>query len=238
MDDDYDDLPVGHIETMAEDYVLLDTTEGTAPNGKPAGIDPPKHEPMPANWEVRSTPEGKIYYVNHTTRTTHWTCPKNFTDVSSKDTKGGPLPEGWEQLLDQNGRPYYADHNTRTTSWVRPNPSNEDTFRQLPRGWERRLTEDGKARLYFFFTTIAAAAVLLLLAIAAPAPVDSIGVSFDKVNFNETVTYDDLPESIDDENELENRRDVKSNIEIRTFKGAHCQTSAVFPAVGFNANYP
>lgn len=134
---------------MAEDYVLLDTTEGTAPNGKPAGIDPPKHEPMPANWEVRSTPEGKIYYVNHTTRTTHWTCPKNFTDVSSKDTKGGPLPEGWEQLLDQNGRPYYADHNTRTTSWVRPNPSNEDTFRQLPRGWERRLTEDGKARLYF-----------------------------------------------------------------------------------------
>ncbi|KAL8931730.1 MAG: hypothetical protein Q9216_007093 [Gyalolechia sp. 2 TL-2023] len=149
MNDDYGDPPVGHIETMAEDYVLLDTTERTAPNGKPAGIDPPKDESPLDEWEARRTPKGEIYYVNHTTRTTQWTRPKNFnTDISSKDIEDGPLPEGWEQG-DQLGRPYYIDHNTRTTSWVRPNPNNEDTSRPLPPCWERRWTEDGSLRLYF-----------------------------------------------------------------------------------------
>jgi hypothetical protein len=28
---------------------------------------------LPANWELRHTPEGRPYYVDHNTRTTHWT---------------------------------------------------------------------------------------------------------------------------------------------------------------------
>ncbi|KAL9023293.1 MAG: hypothetical protein Q9196_007291 [Gyalolechia fulgens] len=150
MEDDFDDLPVGHIETTAEDYVLLDNTEKTSPNGEPAGIDPPPRQPMPAKWEVKRTPEGKIYYLDHTTRTTTWTEPKSFTiNAIPNEPEEIPLPEGWEQRLDPAERPYYVDHNTRTTSWIRPDPSNKDTFRPLPRGWDRRLTEDGRARLYY-----------------------------------------------------------------------------------------
>ncbi|KAL8931731.1 MAG: hypothetical protein Q9216_007094, partial [Gyalolechia sp. 2 TL-2023] len=91
-----------------------------------------------------------------------------------------------------------------------------------------------------FLTTIAAVAVLLPLAIAAPAPTDSTDLGFEKLYLNDTVTYDDLIEvdSNDDENELEKRKVTKSNIEIRTFKGAHCQASAVVHRIGFNANYP
>ncbi|KAL8934260.1 MAG: hypothetical protein Q9211_005329, partial [Gyalolechia sp. 1 TL-2023] len=92
-----------------------------------------------------------------------------------------------------------------------------------------------------FLTIITAVTVLLPFAIAAPAPVDSSDVSFDDVSFNKTVTYDDLSEAVpdvDDENELEKRRVVQSSIEIRTFKGLHCQASAVVHKVGFNAEYP
>lgn len=150
MNDDWDDPPIGHIETTVDDYVLIDTTEKTAPNGKPAGADPPKTKPLPADWELKKTPEGNIYYVNHTTRTTHWTYPEIITtDVTPKDTETEPLPDGWEQRFAENQEPYYVDHNTRTTTWVRPDPTIKDTFRRLPSGWERRWTEDGRKRLYF-----------------------------------------------------------------------------------------
>ncbi|KAI4185457.1 MAG: hypothetical protein L6R41_004126 [Letrouitia leprolyta] len=150
MNDDWDDPPLGHIETMVDDYVYLDTTERTAPNGKPASVDPPPAKPLPGKWELKRTPEGDIYYVNHTTQTTHWTCEEILTtDNFFKDSEVKPLPEGWEQRLDENQNPYYVDHNTRSTTWVRPDPSNKDTFRRLPSGWERRYTEDGRRRLYY-----------------------------------------------------------------------------------------
>ena len=32
-------------------------------------------EPLPSGWEARLTPNGKIYYANHSTRMTQWTRP-------------------------------------------------------------------------------------------------------------------------------------------------------------------
>ncbi|CAH8604908.1 unnamed protein product [Schistosoma margrebowiei] len=65
---------------------------------------------LPPGWEVKYTSEGRIYYVDHLTKTTTWCKPT-------------PLPPGWERRRDNVGRVYYIDHNTRTTTWLCPNPT-------------------------------------------------------------------------------------------------------------------
>ncbi|XP_060041244.1 NEDD4-like E3 ubiquitin-protein ligase WWP2 isoform X2 [Erinaceus europaeus] len=60
---------------------------------------------LPAGWEQRELPSGRVYYVDHNTKTTTWERP---------------LPPGWEKRTDPRGRFYYVDHNTRTTTWQRP----------------------------------------------------------------------------------------------------------------------
>ncbi|XP_006860264.1 PREDICTED: NEDD4-like E3 ubiquitin-protein ligase WWP2 [Chrysochloris asiatica] len=60
---------------------------------------------LPAGWEQRELPSGRVYYVDHNTKTTTWERP---------------LPPGWEKRTDPQGRFYYVDHNTRTTTWQRP----------------------------------------------------------------------------------------------------------------------
>eukprot|EP00729_Bicosta_minor_P011256 gene11256-957_t len=65
---------------------------------------------LPQGWEKRTDNSGRTYYVDHTTRTTHWKLPPSHAK----------LPEGWEMRQDQRGRTYYVDHNTRSTTWERP----------------------------------------------------------------------------------------------------------------------
>src|SRR5258708_6871294 len=40
---------------------------------------------LPAGWEERHTPEGRPYYVNHTTRTTTWVDPRRQTTPQRRD---------------------------------------------------------------------------------------------------------------------------------------------------------
>ncbi|KAM6177220.1 NEDD4-like E3 ubiquitin-protein ligase WWP2 [Erethizon dorsatum] len=65
----------------------------------------PAPDALPAGWEQRELPSGRVYYVDHNTKTTTWERP---------------LPPGWEKRTDPRGRFYYVDHNTRTTTWQRP----------------------------------------------------------------------------------------------------------------------
>lgn len=60
------------------------------------------------NWEEKTDPRnGRKYYVNHTTKKTHWELPKGV--------------HVWEKGKDpQNNKPYYIDHNTRRTTWTKP----------------------------------------------------------------------------------------------------------------------
>ncbi|XP_028931030.1 NEDD4-like E3 ubiquitin-protein ligase WWP2 isoform X1 [Ornithorhynchus anatinus] len=62
-------------------------------------------EALPPGWEQRELPNGRVYYVDHNTKTTTWERP---------------LPPGWEKRVDPRGRYYYVDHNSRTTTWQRP----------------------------------------------------------------------------------------------------------------------
>uniref|UniRef100_H3CTW7 E3 ubiquitin-protein ligase n=1 Tax=Tetraodon nigroviridis TaxID=99883 RepID=H3CTW7_TETNG len=70
---------------------------------------------LPAGWEQRVLPHGRVYYVDHNTKTTTWERP---------------LPAGWEKRVDQRGRFYYVDHNTRTTTWQRPTAESVRNYQQ------------------------------------------------------------------------------------------------------------
>uniref|UniRef100_A0A8C8DZH9 E3 ubiquitin-protein ligase n=1 Tax=Oryzias sinensis TaxID=183150 RepID=A0A8C8DZH9_9TELE len=67
------------------------------------------------SWEQRVLPHGRVYYVDHNTKTTTWERP---------------LPAGWEKRVDQRGRFYYVDHNTRTTTWQRPTAESVRNYQQ------------------------------------------------------------------------------------------------------------
>uniref|UniRef100_A0A673CK11 NEDD4-like E3 ubiquitin-protein ligase WWP2 n=1 Tax=Sphaeramia orbicularis TaxID=375764 RepID=A0A673CK11_9TELE len=75
----------------------------------------PNTDTLPAGWEQRVLPHGRVYYVDHNTKTTTWERP---------------LPPGWEKRVDQRGRFYYVDHNTRTTTWQRPTAESVRNYQQ------------------------------------------------------------------------------------------------------------
>uniref|UniRef100_A0A8C7JPA9 E3 ubiquitin-protein ligase n=1 Tax=Oncorhynchus kisutch TaxID=8019 RepID=A0A8C7JPA9_ONCKI len=86
----------------------------------PAGANPDPANPTTAtelapDWEQRVLPHGRVYYVDHNTKTTTWERP---------------LPPGWEKRVDQRGRFYYVDHNTRTTTWQRPTEESVRNYEQ------------------------------------------------------------------------------------------------------------
>ncbi|XP_056271872.1 NEDD4-like E3 ubiquitin-protein ligase WWP2 isoform X1 [Pseudoliparis swirei] len=79
------------------------------------GATEPTAESLPAGWEQRVLPHGRVYYVDHNTKITTWERP---------------LPPGWEKRVDQRGRFYYVDHNTRTTTWQRPTAESVRNYQQ------------------------------------------------------------------------------------------------------------
>ncbi|KCV68463.1 hypothetical protein H696_04757 [Fonticula alba] len=110
--------------------------------------------PLPRGWEMRRTPDGRPYYVDHNTRTTHWERPvvydprnvsPDFNYLIQKPADGlamirRTLPPGWEVLL--NPRPglqyYYLNHNDRSSTWDYP---------ALPPLWEYKFNDVGT--IYF-----------------------------------------------------------------------------------------
>ena len=94
----------------------------------PARPTPP-YEELPPGWESRIDPaHGRIYFLDHNTRTTTWNPPpRNPLAVLSSNTANGydtytdvRLPFGWEVRHTYDGRLYFLNHNTRTTTWDDP----------------------------------------------------------------------------------------------------------------------
>ncbi|ORZ21534.1 hypothetical protein BCR42DRAFT_407718 [Absidia repens] len=84
--------------------------------------------PLPAGWEIRTSPEGRTYFANRNTLMTAWTDPRRQPHTST-DTEWtqlqpvssiGSLPSGWERRLTSTGRAYYVDHHTKITTWNDP----------------------------------------------------------------------------------------------------------------------
>lgn len=116
---------------------------------------------------------GRIYYVDHNTRTTTWQRPtmesvRNFEQwqsqrnqlqgamqqfnqrylysasmMSAENDPLGPLPPGWERRVDTNDRVYFVNHSTKTTQWEDPRTQGLQNEDPLPEGWEIRYTREG-----------------------------------------------------------------------------------------------
>ncbi|KAF0028291.1 hypothetical protein F2P81_019378 [Scophthalmus maximus] len=130
-------------------------------------------DPLPPGWERRVDDRGRIYYVDHNTRTTTWQRPtmesvRNFEQwqsqrsqlqgamhqfnqrylysasmMSAENDPLGPLPPGWERRVDSNDRVYFVNHNTKTTQWEDPRTQGLQNEDPLPEGWEIRYTREG-----------------------------------------------------------------------------------------------
>uniref|UniRef100_A0AAQ4PR66 E3 ubiquitin-protein ligase n=1 Tax=Gasterosteus aculeatus aculeatus TaxID=481459 RepID=A0AAQ4PR66_GASAC len=130
-------------------------------------------DPLPPGWERRVDDRGRIYYVDHNTRTTTWQRPtmesvRNFEQwqsqrsqlqgamhqfnqrylysasmMSAENDPLGPLPPGWERRVDSNDRVYFVNHSTKTTQWEDPRTQGLQNEDPLPEGWEIRYTREG-----------------------------------------------------------------------------------------------
>ncbi|XP_054696887.1 NEDD4-like E3 ubiquitin-protein ligase WWP2 isoform X2 [Grus americana] len=91
-------------------------------SGTPSDNDP--LGPLPPGWEKRQD-NGRVYYVNHNTRTTQWEDPRTQGMIQEP-----PLPPGWEMKYTNEGVRYFVDHNTRTTTFKDPRPGFESGSKQ------------------------------------------------------------------------------------------------------------
>ena len=107
---------------------------------------------LPAGWEERYTPEGRPYYVDHSTRMTTWVDPRQQTSVrimgpnaSSTSLQPqtmsqlGPLPPGWEMRLTPTSRVYFVNNNAKTTTWDDPRLLSSLDLPQYKRDFCRKL---------------------------------------------------------------------------------------------------
>uniref|UniRef100_A0A8C5UPL4 WW and C2 domain containing 1 n=1 Tax=Microcebus murinus TaxID=30608 RepID=A0A8C5UPL4_MICMU len=73
--------------------------------------------PLPEGWEEARDFDGKVYYIDHTNRTTSWIDPRDrYTKpLTFADCISDELPLGWEEAYDPQVGDYFIDHNTQTT---------------------------------------------------------------------------------------------------------------------------
>mmetsp|Transcript_20765 Transcript_20765/g.29851 ORF Transcript_20765/g.29851 Transcript_20765/m.29851 type:complete len:963 (-) Transcript_20765:164-3052(-) len=100
---------------------------------------------LPTGWEKRTAPDGRSYYVDHNTRSTHWTLPAGVIparrSISMQHVQPvRPAPHAEPALTELSDR----------FSNISVNPNQATTMtgkRALPSGWEMRYTKDG--RIYY-----------------------------------------------------------------------------------------
>ena len=97
---------------------------------------------LPANWSLQVAPNGRIFYIDHNTKTTTWMHPvtkqpspipqkgsippnrirsssltsslNNNNSTTTAVDDAGPLPAGWEERVHSDGRIFFIDHNSKT----------------------------------------------------------------------------------------------------------------------------
>ncbi|XP_027205728.2 uncharacterized protein LOC113799313 [Dermatophagoides pteronyssinus] len=66
--------------------------------------------PLPPGWSIDFTLRGRKYYIDHNTKTTHWSHPL--------ESEG--LPTGWERVTSPEYGVYYVNHITQQTQFEHP----------------------------------------------------------------------------------------------------------------------
>lgn len=96
----------------------------------------PSPEGLPAGWSLQVAPNGRLFFIDHNTKTTTWVDPRTGkpSDLprhgslpgSQQNTMDdlGPLPDGWEERVHTDGRIFFIDHTARITQWEDPRFNN------------------------------------------------------------------------------------------------------------------
>lgn len=81
--------------------------------------DEPANEPrIPEGWEDRRTPDGRVYYVNHVTRTTQWSRPTQPASASQTTVTNG------QNLTESNTQTPPGPSRSSTMNNIEQSPSN------------------------------------------------------------------------------------------------------------------
>ncbi|CAG9855245.1 unnamed protein product [Phyllotreta striolata] len=94
--------------------------------------------PLPPGWEQARTPEGQVYYLNHTTRTTTWEDPRKSLAAQT----AAQQHQSAEQLLSSHQIPHPQSPNSNTAK-----VNTDVDLGPLPEGWEQAQTAEGE--IYF-----------------------------------------------------------------------------------------
>lgn len=92
---------------------------------------------LPPFWEIKHTKQGKVYYVDHNTKTTHWKLPStatknNISKYGPGVTTAAPGSANANKNQATIASLYGAGSGTSSAAVV------------LPTGWERKATAQGK----------------------------------------------------------------------------------------------
>ena len=81
---------------------------------EPEDRGPDGRGPLPPNWEIATTPDGQVYFIDHNNDTTHWEDPReSMPSVDGGAVDLEQLPYGWERVDDPRFGVYYIDHVNR-----------------------------------------------------------------------------------------------------------------------------
>jgi hypothetical protein len=126
----------------SSELILTDDQQRAYTNASPIRDASNRQAPLSFHGEELVSSDGRMYYANHTTRTTAWRRPSSEIGGDYANNQAG-LPAAWEALVESDGRTYYANHESRTTTFDRP----EGPTGELPAGWEMLRTPPGVAYL-------------------------------------------------------------------------------------------
>lgn len=136
-----------HTRRVTRASSTLETNESTAVSSSESTTGPRSSrslnrsnvtdDDLPANWTMQVAPNGRIFFIDHTKKSTTWIDPRtkrpsplpnkskavNKPRFASIDDLG-PLPDTWEERIHTDGRIFFIDHATRTTQWEDPRLSN------------------------------------------------------------------------------------------------------------------
>lgn len=125
--------PLRRVKKKSHDGLLKSTPRQSLP----AATTNPSSAGLPAGWSMQVAPNGRVFFIDHTHKSTTWIDPR--TNQPSQVPKRnnipnrlrntyvddlGPLPDGWEERVHSDGRIFFIDHNKRTTQWEDPRLNN------------------------------------------------------------------------------------------------------------------
>ncbi|KAH9375972.1 hypothetical protein HPB48_000814 [Haemaphysalis longicornis] len=96
--------------TTSHPQLLSLAPQGISTGGSNSSLQSAEELPLPPGWTVDYTMRGRRYYIDHNTKTTHWSHPYE---------KEG-LPTGWERVDSPDHGIYYVNHVTQQAQYDHP----------------------------------------------------------------------------------------------------------------------